>query len=110
MTNESRTSFADRFFAIERRTMSFVLGRNDEIFLNLETSDLTREDCCRLLDAAGIDNHHGQWGIGIFDEPMAVCGQLYPKHTLAVFQGNKPGSRFTLFSVDDNDAALYASK
>lgn len=110
MSNESRTTFTERFFVIERRVMNFVLGKKDEIFFNLNTFDLSKEDCCRLLNAAGIDHHHGQWGIGVFDEPMAVCGQLYPKYTVAVFQGNDPGKRFTLFSVDENDADLFASK
>lgn len=110
MTNEPSTSFADSFFAVTRRTRTFVLGQQKEIGSNSTALGLSDEDSCRLLSAAGIDNHNGQWGIGFFTEPMAVCGQLYPKYTLVVFQGSKPGSRFTLFSVHANDADLYASE
>jgi len=48
-------------------------------------------------------SERGEWLIGIFEEPVAVCGQLYPKHTVAVFEGRTVGCRFALFSVDDAD-------
>ncbi len=109
MTTESQKSFADRFFAVTRRTRTFVLGERNEICGHSHALALDGMDSCRLLEAAGIENHHGRWGIGVFIEPLAVCGRLYPKHTLVVFQGSKPGSRFTLFSVHENDADLYGA-
>lgn len=99
---ESRTPFTDAFFAVHRRTMSFVLGSHHEALLsNLESLDLGTPDCCRLLDAAGIDNHHGHWMIAQFKEPLPICGQLIPKGTIIVLQGKSPGCRFTLFSVEN---------
>ena len=100
--------FLDRFFAVERRTATFVLGGNsDTIFYNMTVLDLNGSDCRRLLEAADIDNHNGDWYIGVFNVPMPVCGVLFPKHTLAVFQGKRPGCRFTLFSTVPNDKTLF---
>jgi len=102
MTNKSRMSFTDRFFRANRRVRYFVLG-NDQcgIFAHFRILDWNGADSRRLFNATGIDADAGDWLTGIFDEPVTVCGQLYPKGTVAVFQGKWPGSRFALFSADD---------
>ena len=102
LSQESKTPFTDHFFKVERRITFFTLG-NDfvSIFENMDYPEMNNGDACRLLDATGIDNHHGKWCIGIFTEPMVVQGQTYPKNTVAVFQGKTPGCRFALFSTDE---------
>ena len=99
---ESRTPFTDRFFTVIRRVTHFTLG-NDfvAIFENMTCPEMNNGDACRLLDAVGINNHHGKWCIGIFTKPTVVQGQTYPKNTVAVFQGKTPGCRFALFSTDE---------
>lgn len=99
---DGEISFAETFFEIERQVFHFTLGKNPtEIFTNLRFLDVDASDCVRLLEAANISNHYGKWIIGMFCEPVVVCGQLFPKQTVAVFQGENPGSRFALFSVAD---------
>ncbi len=104
MTETNRTSFTDEFFHATRRTTTFVLGEHSDIFQQAHPLGIDNDEAGLLLNAAGIE--HCNWSIGVFDEPVDVCGRLYPKYTLAVFQGSKPGSRFVLFSVTSRDGML----
>ena len=104
MSTKPKTPFTDKFFQISHRVTYFVLGKDQQsIFENFRDIDLDSDDSYRLFIATGIDPAKNRC-IGVFDEPTVVCGQLYPKSTVAVFQGREPGSRFALFSVDEIDA------
>jgi hypothetical protein len=104
MSKQSQTPFTDQFFQVGRRITSCVLGNDQKgIFKLLRNLDLDGGDSYSLFNATGIATSRN-WCIGIFDEPVVVCGQLYPKRTVAVFQDKTPGSRFALFSVDEIDA------
>ena len=104
MSKQSQTPFTDKFFQVSRRIMYFVLGNDQKgIFKFLRTLDLDGGDSYALFNATGIATARN-WCIGVFDEPVAICGQLFPKRTVAVFQDKVPGSRFALFSVDEIDA------
>ena len=104
MTDKSQTPFTDKFFQVSRRIAYFVLGKDQEsIFEHFRDLDLDSGDSYRLFNATGIETTKN-WCIGIFDEPTVVCGQLFPKQTVAVFQGREPGSRFALFTVGEMDA------
>ncbi len=106
MTEQNRTPFTDEFFGTVRRTTSFVLGEHPNIFDHSRPLEIENDEAGLLLNAAGIDHHRGHWSIGVFDEPVDVCGRLYPKYTIAVFQDHKPGSRFVLFSITSRDGML----
>ena len=104
MSTQSQTPFTNKFFQVNRRIMYFILGKDQEsIFDHLRTIKLEGGDSYNLFNATGITTTK-HWCIGVFDEPVTVCGQLYPKSTVAVFQGRAPGSRFALLSVDEMDA------
>ena len=104
MSNQSQTPFTDKFFQVSRRVTYFVLGKDQQgVFENFRALDLDSGDSYRLFIATGIDPAKNRC-IGVFDEPTIVCGQLFPKQTVAVFQGREPGNRFALFSVDEIDA------
>ena len=104
MSKQSKTPFTDKFFQVSRRITYFTLGADSSgIFEHVRPLDLNGSDTYSLYDATGISTKRGEWLIGIFEEPVAVCGQLYPKHTVAVFEGRTAGCRFALFSVDDAD-------
>jgi hypothetical protein len=101
---KSKSPFTDRFFRFDRVTTTLILGNHSEkIFAKLTVLDLNGEDACRMLDAAAIVDHGGQWCIGVFNEPVVIARELYPKDTVAVFQGRKPGKRFVLFSLDPDE-------
>ncbi len=101
---ESDTPFTDRFFKYDRVLTTLTLGSQFEaIFAKLTELDLDVEDVSRMLDASDIDNHNGHWCIGVFKEPVVIAWKLFPKDTVAVFQGKKPGKRFVLFSVDPDE-------
>ena len=104
MSNKTRTPFTDKFFQVNRRITYFILGNDQQgIFEHFRDLDLDGGDAYRMFSATGITTTRN-WCIGVFDEPVIVCGQLYPKATVAVFEGKAPGSRFALFSVDETDA------
>ena len=104
MSKQSQTPFTDKFFQVSRRITYFVLGNDQKgIFKQLREIDLDGGDSYALFNATGIATARN-WCIGVFDEPVVVCGQLYPKRTVGVFQDKAPGSRFALFSVDEMDA------
>jgi len=104
MSNNSETPFADKFFQVPRRVTYLTLGSDHQnIFEYFKGLDLNGDECCCFLEATGIDVRDNSWRIGVFYEPVVVCGRLYPKHTVAVIQGMKPNSRVALFSVDDSD-------
>lgn len=104
MSKQSQTPFTDKFFQVSRRITFFVLGNDQKgIFKHLRELELDGGDSYCLFNATGIATARN-WCIGVFDESVVVCGQLYPKRTVAVFQGREPGSRFALFSVDEIDA------
>jgi|GEM_PF-2565650 len=101
---QSETPYADKFFRVPRRITYLTLGVSPkEIFERFEEFDLNSDECCCFLDAAGIEVHNKSWRIGTFIEPVVLCGLIFPKHTVAVFQGMKPNSRIALFSVDETD-------
>ena len=103
MSDKSQTPFTDKFFRVSRRIAYFTLGSDQQgVFENFRALDLDSGDSYRLFIATGIETTKS-WCIGIFDEPTVVCGQLFPKQTVAVFQGREPGSRLALFSVDEMD-------
>ena len=100
---ESKTPFTDNFFRVTRKVKYFALGiDHKDIFKYITAIDLCGGECCRLRDATGIQVK-SDWFIGTLNEPIILCGQCWPKGTLAVFQGMEPGSRFALFPVDDPD-------
>ena len=104
MSIEFNTPFTDRFFQVERRITYFTLGAAaGSIFEHFKTLDLSRSDCCRLLEATGIDIRSSDWCMGTFEESVVICGQLYPKKTFAIVQGRTPGKRLAIFSTDDAD-------
>jgi hypothetical protein len=104
MSKPSQTPFTDKFFQVSRRITYFALGNDQKgIFKHLRELDLDGGDSYALFNATGITPARN-WCIGIFDEPVVVCGQLFPKRTVAVFQDKVPGSRFALFSVAEIDA------
>ena len=100
----SATPFTDKIFQVTRHVTYFTLGNDQSLFDHFRELALSGTDSHRMFNATGIAAATGDGHIGIFDEPTAVCGRLYPKHTVAVFQGKWAGSRFALFSVDDGDA------
>jgi len=101
MTKQSQTPFTDKFFQAHRQVTYFALGSDSQtIFEHFRTLDLSNDESLCLFTATGIETTTRDWCIGVFDEPVVVCGDLYPKHTLAVFQGRSPGKRFALFSAD----------
>ena len=104
MLLETETPYADKFFQVMRRVTYFTLGNNTgDIFKHFKQLDLITDECCRFLEAAEITVRDGRWCIGIFNEPVTICGELYPKHTHVVIQGDRPNSRVALFSVDESD-------
>ena len=104
MSDKSQSPFTDKFFHVSRRIAHFTLGKDQQgIFEHFRNLDLDSGDSYRIFTATGIDPTKN-WCIGVFDEPTAVCGQLFPKQTVAVFQGREPGSRLALFSTDEMDA------
>ena len=101
MTKQSQTSFTDKFFQVHRQISYFTLGGDSQaIFEHFRKLDLSSDESYQLFEATGIKIVTRDRCIGVFDEPVVVCGQLYPKLTLAVFQGRSPGQRFALFSAD----------
>ncbi len=103
---ESDSPFADRFFRFDRELTTFTLGgRPEAIFTKLTPLDLSGRDVCRMLDAADIRDHGGQWCVGFFTEPVALGRRVYPKGTVAVFQGRRPGKRFVVFSVAPGESS-----
>ncbi len=101
---ESDTPFTDRLFRFDRRLTTVVLRNNpEEIFAKLTVLDLGVKDACRLIQAADIRDHDGQWCIGVFNEEIVIARKLYPKDTVAVLQGRKPGKRCVLFSFDPDE-------
>jgi hypothetical protein len=101
---QSETPFADKFFRVPRRVTCFTLGiAPQEIFERFHALNLNSDECYCFLEATGIDVRNNQWRIGTFSEPVVICGQMFPKHTVAMFQGMKPNSRIALFSVDEAD-------
>ena len=104
MSKQSQTPFTDKFFQVSRRITYFVLGNDQKgIFKLLRDLELDGGDSYCLFNATGITTTRN-WCIGVFDEPVAICGQLFPKRTVGVFQDKTLGSRFALFSVDEIDA------
>jgi hypothetical protein len=103
---ESKTPFTDNFFRVTRKVMYFALGSDHkDIFEHLTALDLSGDECCRVRDATGIQVKV-DWFIGTLNEPFVVCGQCWPKGTLAVFQGMKPGNHFALFSFENGDETM----
>jgi hypothetical protein len=103
MSHTTRTPFTDKFFQVARRITYFTLGNGQVNFLeHCRELALGGGDCYRLIDAVGF-NGKGDWSIGMFDEPVIVCGQEFPKQTVAVFQCRAQGYRFAMFSVDEMD-------
>jgi hypothetical protein len=83
-----------------------ILGNDHkDIFEHLTAVDLDGDDCCRLMDATGIQAK-SDWFIGTLNEPVVVCGQCWPKGTLTVFQGMEPGSHFAIFSFENSDETM----
>jgi len=106
MPQKSKTPFTDKFFQVNRRITYFILGKDQQsLFEHFRDLDLDGGDSYCLFSATGM-NTTRTWRIGVFEEPVAVCRRLYPKGTVAVFQGTAPGSRFAMLSVEETDAKL----
>ena len=105
MSRETFTSFTEKFFEVEHCIRYFTLGMEpSHIFENLTTLELEGEECCRLFNAVNLDVRNRNWRIGIFSDVIVLCGQLYPKGTLAIFQDQLPGSCFAVFMDANGDA------
>jgi hypothetical protein len=111
MSNESNTAFADTFFQVPRRVTHFTLGNNPErIFEHFNDLGLHADEYISFHEATGIEiRYPRRWRIGIANQPVVICNQLYPKHTVAMFQGKTPNSRFAVFNVDYMDDELLSS-
>jgi hypothetical protein len=88
-----------------------TLGNNPErIFEHFNDLDLHADEYISFHEATGIEiRYPRRWRIGIANKPFVICNQLYPKHTVAVFQGKTPNSRFAVFNVDYMDDELLSS-
>ena len=105
MSRETFTSFTEKFFEVEHCIRYFTLGMEpSHIFENLITLDLDNGENSRLFKAANLAVRSSNWRIGIFSDFIILCGQLYSKGTLAIFQDQLPGSCFAIFTDSGKDA------